>query len=261
MLAEKFLSGGQPSLKKFLTQVLLDALPRAGYADLSLTFYRSRLTTAGIFYRSPLALQITHGNPAEAIAFALQLLPYLPAEEELGIKVVLTPQGFLDFSFPCSSLSLYLEKLPAVLTPYLSNLEDTSSPYPFLWLYVSRRCTNLLHLAAREKLIDLLSLDSPYLIAAPNPIPWSGQERFWLEHPQQRELIEQLIVTIDNLPSSNPEKLFSPLVEALLNAERHCRIFGEIARTHTELVQTRLGLLALGQSLLTWYRKGGEAIT
>jgi hypothetical protein len=262
MLAENFLSGEQPSLKNFLIQVLLGAWLKAGYTPLPFTFYRSKLTTAGLFYRSPLALQIAQGKRSEAIAFATQLLPYLPAEGELGIQVVLTPQGFLDFSFPCSSLSLYLENLPSVLTPYLSNLEGYFTPYPFLWRYVSQRCTNLLHLADREKLIHLSQGDFPCLIAVPNSIPWSGQEALWSEHPQQRELIEKLIVTIDNLPNSTPEKLFPPLVQALLNLERHCRIFGEIALTHRELVQTRLGLLSLGQSLLTWYlKKGGEAIT
>lgn len=256
-----------PSLQQTLEQRLLLALSPTGLQFCSLTFYRSQLDQNRFYYRSPLALQLARGNLARAQAIAHTLLTHIldfnSTPSPLSARVYLTPQGFLDYYFDSSSLAFWLEQLPRILIPYLNNYQlqnslNLSEKNIFYLQYIYHRCSSLLQLGERENILSLScsTLDpSLWIIVSPAPIPWLKSCNLWLDHPAQRQLIAQIIATIDSLaiPQPSPvifQKVFLDLANSLENFERYCRIFGEIRAKSPLLAQTRLGLLALVQILL-----------
>jgi hypothetical protein len=250
----------EPSLQRILERGLSEALQRADYDLLSPTFYRSQLDHRGLYYRSPIALQLAKGKLDQARTIAENILTYLASSASLlPAKVSLTSSGFLDYHFDPFFLGVWLEKLPQLLAHYPISYDSQDIPQEKLFYcqYIHNRCFSLLQLAQREQLLTLTheSLDPlPWIIGSPTPIPWLESQNLWLNHAAQRQLIEQILITVDTLetvPMSSLlfSKLLLNLAHSCGNFERYCRIFGEVQKNTPHLAQTRLGLLALVQML------------
>jgi len=247
----------EPSLQRILERGLCQALQGADYDLLSPTFYRSQLDHRGLYYRSPVALQLAKGKLDQARTIAENILT--SSASLLSAKVSLTSSGFLDYHFDPFFLGVWLEKLPQLLAHYSISYDSQDIPQEKLFYcqYIHNRCFSLLQLAQREQLLTLTheSLDPlPWIIGSPTPIPWLESQNLWLNHAAQRQLIEQILITVDTLetvPMSSLlfSKLLLNLAHSCGNFERYCRIFGEVQKNTPHLAQTRLGLLALVQML------------
>jgi Fe-S cluster biosynthesis and repair protein YggX len=142
-------------------------------------------------------------------------------------------------------------------------LRNSTNNFLFKLQYSHARCCSLLCSAAQEQLIGLNQLDSgfPWLnccIIHPSPLPWldsSGSLR--LSHPAERNLIAQLLTTLDELSSflqaereGSILKLASDLSTSFQYFYSACRIWGEVKTTNLSLAQARLGLVRVTQAVL-----------
>jgi DALR anticodon binding domain len=142
-------------------------------------------------------------------------------------------------------------------------LRNSTNNFLFKLQYSHARCCSLLCSAAQEQLIGLNQLDSGFpllncCIIHPSPLPWldsSGSLR--LSHPAERNLIAQLLTTLDELSSflqaereGSILKLASDLSTSFQYFYSACRIWGEVKTTNLSLAQARLGLVRVTQAVL-----------
>jgi arginyl-tRNA synthetase len=216
-------------------------------------------------YRSSIALKIAGKQQEDAIDIASRLAAFIPTivinptpgETFLDVNVQVTSPGWIDFQLNDKSLGIWLQ----TLTQRSAQLSEKLSAFPknyseaevFPVQCAHGRCCSLLRLAQRQELIHLND-DSTWQIIAPNPLPWldaNGQLR--LVHPAERRLIYQIARTVDELICPTcPDcvKVAKALSEAMLEFDRHCRIWGEVKIETPQLAQARLGLVAIARSLM-----------
>ncbi len=180
----------------------------------------------------------------------------------LEFAVVAHTSGYLDFYLSELSLAVWLERsLEGLVTDSTSSLiyapifiKPAKNSHNLVPLqYVHHRCCSLLLLGQREGLIELQDPDFEYLIwhiARPKAINWLDREqRLWLSHPVERELLWQLLTVVDASvkQSCNWYKIALNLSEAMLVFDAECRILGEIRQNFPQKATARLGVIALVQ--------------
>jgi hypothetical protein len=182
----------------------------------------------------------------------------------------LTAPGWIDFHLSDAALRLWLDHIPRLHSSiaFLGNREGeidnrqnkiVKSEDLTPLQYVHARCCSLLRLGHQEGLIELWE---PNLQAfrwqwkQPDPIPWLTQtepERLILTQTPEKQLIHEFLSVLEALESPAAiswSKLAINLGYAVLDFERHCRIWGEVQQNNLSLVQARLGLMAIAQYLL-----------
>jgi arginyl-tRNA synthetase len=243
-----------------------------------------------VIYGSAIALKLASKYNLTALAIANQLATYLEfttdfnsSEIILDFFIEVANGGWIYFHLNNSSIAVWLQHLleiPKTLfnqfkISEVKNIELKRSFNTFSLQYTHARCCSLLRLGEQESLIKISSDNhqGKFYIVEPKPIPWlnsgliakafgnlapaipaSGGMEFCSLH-----LIEQLLDLLDELSTTNltsPQKATSRLIsltislsEAMINFDRSCRILGQV-KTHPQLTQARLGLVAVTQSLL-----------
>lgn len=131
--------------------------------------------------------------------------------------------------------------------------------------YSHARCGSLMRLAAESGLITLSAptqtdRQAPaWQILQPSPIPWKDpqQKALRLQHPTEKQLIGQLIHTVDEafrasqpLPPETALALATALSDSFQVFYAACRMLGNADKTNPHLAQSRLGLVWITQALL-----------
>lgn len=261
----------QQQLQKQLSHLLINSqLFKEFSCNLSQnTLAISRLShPTPITYRCAIAMQLSSQLSLSPTKIAQQVFSILKTQSnfndqkfsQLTLTMKLIHPGWLDFEVSDNALALWLESLGQKIfsQPNLTQISGNADNL-FLIEYTYARCYSLLCLGETEGLITLQSKalgDLTFPWKAPNPIPWLKDTcQLRLTHRVALALINQMIITVDrsvNNTSGTWNKLGTQLSESILNFERYCRIFGELAQNDLQLSQARLGLIAMSQHLLKW---------
>lgn len=260
------------SLREVLQQAILTALPslkQRGWTPSSIPLSRYSHPQA-IVYRCAAAFPLArwHQSPPRAVALrlkaALSALRFSGSQgAAIAFAVEVREQGWLDFSLREGTLAVWLERLPQEWDRLPLSRHLPAPPRVGDWFpvqYAHARCCSLLRLGHRLGLVQLRdpALNDPtWQWLAPHPIPWrhsdSGAAPLRLVHPRERQLLHQLLDVAEQWQQADADrgfKLACRFSQAVLEVDRHCRIFGEIARENPQLAQARLGLVAVSQSAL-----------
>lgn len=229
----------------------------------------SRLShSTPITYRCAIAMQLSSQLSLFSTEIAQQVFSMLKTQSnfddqefsQLTLTMKLIHPGWLDFEVSDGALALWLQSLGQKIfsqpnSPKMSGNDENL----FLIEYTYARCYSLLCLGETEGLITLQSKvldDLTFPWKAPNPIPWlKNTSQLRLTHRVALALINQVIITVDravNNTSGSWNKLGTQLSKSILDFERYCRIFGDLAQNDPQLSQARLGLIAMSQHLLKW---------
>jgi arginyl-tRNA synthetase len=260
MSGQLSLSITHPSIVRSLKQYLCP-IPQSD----SFPYYCIQ-SNRGIIYRSAIALQLARGNLEKVREIQQKMLANLISVEapvKFQFQVTINPSGLLEFFLDRSAINQWLQQLPELLINYyplsLSGDRPTEIADEFFVIqYAHARCCSLLRSGHLDDLIRLQTLDfhqSVWFWLSPSPLPF--QEINWNE-PEERELIAQVIETIDGLDSLNSilaRKLAIHLSQAFFKFEQSCRIWGEVKQQYPTLAQARLGLIAIVQLLLRFLLK------
>jgi arginyl-tRNA synthetase len=229
------------------------------------------------FYRSPIAFickKIVERSP-QVIArdIAKILSDCQPAflgtiEGQVYIFAICIDElGWLEFSIEPRSLAVWLDCICQADFPLLKAPSQVTTDV-FLLQYAYARCCSLLHLAARQEIIEL---PDNYFTNS-NSISLVSIESCWLNRhaklifqvDQEWYALETFLKTVDFLSgeysSQKLLKIAYGLSEAILAFYDHCPLFGRIDR---DLRKARLGLISIGRFLL-WHlsiRLGIKLIT
>lgn len=203
---------------------------------------------------------------------------YPESQNDFSIAVV--PPGMILFQVRDTALSSWLQNLSQ--TPLsLSQISPSSlisHPSSFPLAYTHARCCSLLRLAHRDRLITLKNPEpeiTPPLweLITPNPIIWLNEEgNLLFNHPTERDLIYQLLATLDtlifSLSQGQKEDFDCPNPPSVLRGGRgaidlaynlskswekfyaECRIWGEVKRETPKIAQARLGLIIITHNFL-----------
>jgi len=178
---------------------------------------------------------------------------------------------YLELSSP--GLALWLEWLtqqPVVLPPCSLPAQDRDRAKPvlsdstvlFAAQYTHARCCALLRLANLAELITVSPVPEGYLrpdaFEIVRATPWLTSEAILrCQHPAEQQLIAQLVTSLDDLSTISPTdwmrrgmKLAHQVSEEFQNFYAACRLWGEVRATDAELVQARLKLVLITQSVL-----------
>ncbi|MGB3207584.1 MAG: hypothetical protein WBB28_21585 [Crinalium sp.] len=211
-------------------------------------------------------------------------IDYNSNAKTLNFFTEVSNNGWIYFYLTNSSIAVWLQHLLEIPETLFHNFKISESKNIelkrscsfFQIQYTHARCCSLLRLGEQEGLIKI-STDNhqgKFYIVEPKPIPWlkSGlvAEVFGSPTPalpvsrgmelcSSLHLIEQLLDLLDELSGTKlvpPQKTTSRLLkltrslsEAMINFDRTYRILGQV-KTHPQLAQARLGLVAVTQSLL-----------
>jgi arginyl-tRNA synthetase len=280
-----------PSLKQRLANVLMDALLSIP-ADLpSIPLQTKAKAPVGTFVSS-VALQLA--GKRSAMDVARLILSAVPATQ--GLKLWVEAPGWIYGQFcgetrAASTDSSLEADRSATLTAWLQQLTQQNLQLPdpvleqilpdkslsdshlFPVQYAHARCCSLLHLAQRERLIDLQP-HAQELNTILTLIPWcTEQKQLRLQHPAEQALIRQLLEFPGALQTPKlawrSERSFGvPLPWPLERRQlirytqswekdfmqfyRDCRIFGEVSQQNLSLSQARLGLVSATQRVLAF---------
>ncbi|YAI81871.1 MAG: hypothetical protein ACQJCO_08815 [cyanobacterium endosymbiont of Rhopalodia sterrenbergii] len=221
-----------------------------------------------ITYRCAIAMQLSSQLSLSPIEIAQQIFSVFKIQSNLDdqefsqstLTMKLIHPGWLDFEVSDHTLAFWLQLLGQKIfsQPYLPKISEKTDNL-FLIEYTYARCCSLLRLGETEGLITFQSKTSGDLTfpwKAPDPIPWlKDTYKLRLTHRSAIALINQVVITVDrsvNNPSVTWNKLGTQLSESVLDFERNCRIFGDLAQNNLQLSQARLGLIAISQHLLKW---------
>ena len=217
----------------------------------------------GIIYQTSIALQLANGNLEKAQQINQTIINKISlVNNQTGLKFIVNQNhfGLLEFLIEQKEINIWLQKLPKLLIKNyslsLSNHYSTDLKDEFFTLqYAHARCCSLLRLGHLDKLIQLKTLDFNQLAwfwLLPDPIPFA--QILW-QPKEEKELIEQIIKTIDDIDSVKSMKIAEDLSKAFLKFEQYCRIWGDVKRQNPTLAQARLGLIAIVQFLLRYLLK------
>ncbi len=229
----------------------------------------SRLSSVTpITYRCAIAMQLSRHCSLSPWQISQQVFSFLETQltsdngefPQLTLTMKLVEPGWLDFQVSDRALAFWLQFLGEGMlkqpkSPKISS--NTENLFPIEYTYA--RCCSLLRLGEQQGLISLHSktlADLSWPWKDPNPIPWlTDTHQLRLQDRTALVLLSQIIITVDrfvNHASESWNKLATQLSESVLNFERYCRIFGELAQNNPQLAQARLGLIAVSQHLLKW---------
>lgn len=214
----------------------------------------------GIIYQTSIALQLAKGNLEKAQEINQKIINNINLlNNPTGLKLIANHNsfGFLEFLLEQKEINIWLQILPKLLIKKYSfsllNYHPTDLKNDIFPLqYAHARCCSLLRLGHLDNLIQLKTLDFNQLAwfwLLPNPIPF--KQILW-QPKEEKELIEQIIKTIDDIDSVKSMKLAEDLSKAFLKFEQYCRIWGDVKRQNPTLAQARLGLIAIIQFLLRY---------
>lgn len=265
------------SIQKFLQQQLFLALSRTELGttiDLSPAVIPfSRLNyPVGRVYRSAIAFQLSQVLDRSPLEIAIELGRNLsvlqtenPTSSYLDFTIGAVEPGWLDFPLSDRALGTWLQQLPhcfwtesRVNRSFRQQELPKIDPFPIQFAHA--RCCSLLRLGHREELIVLAEPEFAYPSwhwQHPDPIPWTDDDLpyrpFQLVRPPETYAIGQILALTDALDRPQVINWISrgmDLAKAILEVNRHCRIFGEVRRETVKLAQARLGLIAIARLLL-----------
>lgn len=227
---------------------------------------------ASILYRSAIALRLARYRQMRPLDLAQSFVAHLeyPLREALGddFAIFLGSPGWIQVSLGDSTLAHWLQfftQTSVPISPEWVGLvrSDRNQLLPtnlFVWQYAHARCCSLLRNGERSGSIALEPNPPPALLRwrAIGPIDWlAGEGQLRLVHPGDRQLIGQLLATVDALccPDGPPQvrtavQLVQSLSQSFLTFERDCRIWGEVKTQTPELSTARLGLILAVQQIL-----------
>ncbi len=246
----------------------------------SLSLTRVENKTFGVVYQSSIAFKLSSVLRRNTLELAYQILEEFHRKNVNFCQEDMTStdrllsdftgtvfsDGLLQFELGNRGLAIWLQYLVEPLSqshlgqqvPFsISSLEDKTKL--FFCQHSYARCCSLLRQAHRlmitlNRLDD--SLDHPWIVLAPDPIPWlTAHGDLSLTDLAEQRLISQLVTIADDLSDlmTSPQ---SCLASATLLSYRFqefyqaCRIFGTASNSHMQLSQGRLGLVIITQRLL-----------
>lgn len=184
--------------------------------------------------------------------------------QEFTVEVV--PPGWIHLEVTEPAIAAWLQSLVSLLQVQNLSKEEpcqltrTDTSRLFAVQYTHARCHSLVQMAHREKIITLkaqLDTSPTTFLVAPDPIPWLNHQKLRCCHPAERDLIGQLLETLDELycpcASRQPidwEKAALNLSQAFQTFYSCCRIWGEVKIQTLALAQARLGMVIVTQSVL-----------
>ncbi|WP_267383157.1 DALR anticodon-binding domain-containing protein [Cyanobacterium sp. uoEpiScrs1] len=221
-----------------------------------------------ITYRYTVAMQLSNQLSLSPIEIAQQIFYFLktqsnPDDQEcsqLTLTMKLILPGWLDFEVREHTLACWLQSLGEKIL-FQSNSPKIFGKTDNLFFieYTYARCCSLLRLGETEGVFipqqkKLGHLTLPW--KTPDPIPLlKNTDQLRLTDRAALALINQLLITVDKSVSNSSQswyKLGTNLSKSILNFERHCRIFGDLAQNNPKLSQARLGLISISQRVLKW---------
>ncbi len=247
--------------------------------SLSLKGLKSK--TFRVVYQSSIALKLSSVLRRNALELAYQILEefhqknvnFCQEDMTFAEKVLsdftgkVFSDGLLQFELGDRGLSIWLQCLMkppsrSQLAKPIPLLIDSSEDQRRLFVcqHSHARCCSLLRCAHRSMItLNRLdnSLNDPWMILAPDPIPWLAADgTFALSHPTERRLISQIVTIADDfsdLMTSPHSCLASTILISQMFQEFYqaCQIFGGTSDSDLHLSQGRLGLVMITQRLLS----------
>lgn len=247
----------------------------------SLSLKRLKNKTFRVIYQSSIALKLSSVLRRNALEIAYQILDEFHqksvnfCQEDMttaeGVLSDFTGKvfsnGLLQFELGDRGLSIWLQCL---MKPPLRSQPDRPVPFSiglsedkrglFICQHSHARCCSLLRYAHGSMItLNCLdhSLNDPWVILAPDPIPWlADDDDLALSHPAEQRLISQIVTIADDFSDlmTNPQ---SCLVSAIALSQsfqdfyQACQIFGATSAPSLQLSQGRLGLVMITQRFLS----------
>lgn len=206
--------------------------------------------STAIWYRCAITLALARGAPERSRPLATALAGTLAARlHPLGMGCRMEDPGWLDCYLGDRALARWLQRALDAGPPADASSHGSATAGTFALQYAHARCRSLLQLGHRQGTIRL-GAAGQWL--APQPVPWRSAGALQLCHPSERAAIAAAIATADGEAGARPDwaRCGRQLGEALLALHRDCRIWGNVAQQQPQLAQARLGLVAIGRSLL-----------
>jgi len=232
-------------------------------------------------YESSIALQLSSVLRRNALNIAYQILDefhsrnvnFCQGNMTTADKILsdftgkVFSNGLLQFELGDRGLSIWLQCL---MKPPSRSQPDKPMPFSiglledkrglFICQHSHARCCSLLRYA-HGSMITLNRLDNslndPWMIFAPNPIPWlAAHGGLFLSHPTEQRLISQIVTIADDLSDLiiNPRSCLASAIalsQSFQDFYQACQIFGATSDPHLQLSQGRLGLLMITQRFLS----------
>jgi arginyl-tRNA synthetase len=257
------------AVKSLLQQRLQSAIARIGLPPIDDIPLNQSKNCQRAIYVSAIALKLAQvwQQPPQSIAREIAESLKAPCSKDFVIEIL--PPGILQFELTDAALAIWLQRLaqnplPVPESQIIPSAFEADRLFPIQ--YSHARCSSLLRMAHRSRLISIAHPDPPatpeiWSLAAPNPIPWlNSSGRLRLLHPAERSLISQQLAIVDSLvpvfgggdraKPVNYFKLANSLSEAFQTFYSQCRIWGEVKTETPKLAAARLGLVLATQSLL-----------
>jgi len=247
----------------------------------SLSLKRLKSKMFRVVYQSSIALKLSSVLRRNALKVAYQILDEFHQKSVNFCQEGMTTaegvlsdftgkvfsDGLLQFELGDRGLSLWLQCL---MKPPSRSQPDKPMPFSiglledkrglFICQHSHARCCSLLRYA-HGSMITLNRLDNslndPWMIFAPNPIPWlAAHGGLFLSHPTEQRLISQIVTIADDLSDLiiNPRSCLASAIalsQSFQDFYQACQIFGATSDPHLQLSQGRLGLLMITQRFLS----------
>ncbi|MDB9311740.1 hypothetical protein PN462_01405 [Spirulina sp. CS-785/01] len=239
------------SLQGQLQNALAQATEQLGcpLAVSSVPVYRVK-TSAYVAYRSPLAEVLEKRFPASSRDWAMDLLHVLSDTSPWQVVRVF-PHG-LEFRYCESMLADWLNALLDMTISLPSLAPPVTGAYLPLQ-YLQCRCLSYLYLGQSEGFITLSPGEKSLLWQweTPSPLPWLQESETWrFVSPPAWEVLSQVVTVTDILAQGRP----IPWPTVAYRFGKTIETFECVSciggTTSLELVQARLGLMAVAQRLL-----------
>jgi hypothetical protein len=207
-------------------------------------------------YRSAIALQLSGRYKKATAAIASTLADILARQQsqwEIQVSEGSWIEGRLRDRVLAHWLQQWLDEIPINAGKNESFTPLTPALLPIQ--YAHARCCSILHLAHRDRLIQLVNPDTPppWSWQSPQTLSWLDGRQLRLRDRAEMALLGQIWDLADAMAAEETSdwlKLGYRLSEAVLQFEQTCRIWGEVKREQPQLAQTRLGLIAIAQMVL-----------
>ncbi len=203
-----------------------------------------------IVYKSAFCLTLARFYQIKPRTFATDIAAIFEevVNSDKNITVLVSGEGWLEFTISNRSLAEYLYFLSATKFPKLDN-HEIKTEIDFNFIYTHGRFCSLLRSAQQQNLLDLDNNNFVLNQWQVMNLDKTIYEYLIFLKQEDLSLIKSLIYCAEMIFSDgvkvNYFNLLKILNQALMDWEKNCRIWGETKNSYLSLAQARLGLSAI----------------
>lgn len=203
-----------------------------------------------IVYKSAFCLTLARFYQIKPRTFATDIAAIFEevVNSDKNITVLVSGEGWLEFTISNRSLAEYLYFLSVTKFPKLDN-HEIKTEIDFNFIYTHGRFCSLLRSAQQQNLLDLDNNNFVLNQWQVMNLDKTIYEYLIFLKQEDLSLIKSLIYCAEMIFSDgvkvNYFNLLKILNQALMDWEKNCRIWGETKNSYLSLAQARLGLSAI----------------